>query len=640
MFDRVVVFTLTGVQLWAAEIEPLREDVISGLVRDVLLPSKSGNAAYDSGASGYVTRWAMSNVHGFVVAAVLGRSLANSVPYAEALVHELRDAFVARFADRCVAAGGPLSPGGKAGSAAALVAAACAGASALACTGAFGGFDADYGRVLDRLEGRRRFGEDQQPAALTAKKGAAATAAPAPTPEGDGEGEQEGEAAVETAGARIARIKAAARAATGGGSGRKVGLSSTGSGKKEKSKEEDSGKKSARTWDGSGKVDAQTAAALDRSRDKETGGAATDPALVFSGTGASRSGADLVEEGTPTTRTKDWLSTASTWFSGITGGAPMTRADLAPVVDNLRTLLQGKNVATEVADALCESVGSALEGTVADGKGGLAGLTGGRTRLAEAVTAALRRSIEAVLTPSAPVDILREVRAKRAAAHAAGAAAGARDPYVLVFCGVNGVGKSTTLSKIAFYLKDHGHSVMLAACDSFRAGAVEQLKKHAERLSIDLHEAGYAKDPVAIAAEAIRRAKEAGTDVVLVDTAGRMQNNAQLMLQLAKLVAVNAPDRVLFVGEALVGNDGVDQLVQFDASLSELGAAVLSSDGSRRTRIDGIVLTKFDTVDDKVGAALSMTYKTGIPIVFLGVGQQYPDLRKLNTAAVVKALLE
>lgn len=112
------------------------------------------------------------------------------------------------------------------------------------------------------------------------------------------------------------------------------------------------------------------------------------------------------------------------------------------------------------------------------------------------------------------------------------------------------------------------------------------------------------------------------------------QNNGPLMAQLAKLVALNDPDLVLFTGEALVGGDGVDQLVEFDRALVDHAV-----DGTRPRRIDGIVLTKYDTVDNKVGAALSMVYRTGVPIAFLGVGQQYPDLRRLSAASVVRALL-
>lgn len=133
---------------------------------------------------------------------------------------------------------------------------------------------------------------------------------------------------------------------------------------------------------------------------------------------------------------------------------------------------------------------------------------------------------------------------------------------------------------------------------------------------------------------AIAEARALGYDCVLVDTAGRMQNNGPLMAQLARLVAAHAPDAVLFVGEALVGGDGVDQLQSFDRALVDHAA-----DKARARRVDGIVLTKFDAVDDKVGAAVSMVARTGIPVVFVGVGQTYTDLRRLNVRAVASALL-
>lgn len=142
------------------------------------------------------------------------------------------------------------------------------------------------------------------------------------------------------------------------------------------------------------------------------------------------------------------------------------------------------------------------------------------------------------------------------------------------------------------------------------------------------------KDAAGIAMEAIRYAADSKIDVVLVDTAGRMQDNEPLMRALSKLIKVNEPDLVLFVGEALVGNEAVDQLVKFNQALADHS----SSDNPHI--IDGIVLTKFDTIDDKVGAAISMTYITGQPIVFVGTGQTYTDLKALNAKAVVHALMK
>jgi len=207
-------------------------------------------------------------------------------------------------------------------------------------------------------------------------------------------------------------------------------------------------------------------------------------------------------------------------------------------------------------------------------------------------------------------------------------------PYVIVFVGVNGVGKSTSLAKVCSWLLQNELKVMIAACDTFRAGAIEQLQVHAKNLSVPLFYRKYGTDPAAVATEAINKARKEEIDVVLVDTAGRMQDNEPLMRALAKLVCINEPDLVLFVGEALVGNEAVDQLTKFNRSLEEFGA------GKNPRGIDGIFLTKFDTVDEKVGAAISMAYTTGQPIVFVGIGQKYSDLRQLPVQRVVSILLK
>lgn len=241
------------------------------------------------------------------------------------------------------------------------------------------------------------------------------------------------------------------------------------------------------------------------------------------------------------------------------------------------------------------------------------------------VKAVLQDAIETQLTPKKSIDVLR----------AALAAKNAGRVYTIVFLGVNGVGKSTNLAKVAYYLKHKGGlNPLICACDTFRAGAVEQLKTHSRCLDVPLFERGYGKDPADIAKHAIAHAASNGMDVVLVDTAGRMQDNEPLMRALAKLVAINTPDLVLFVGEALVGNDAIDQVSKFNRSLIDM-----SHDPRNPRGIDGMLLTKYDTVDDKVGAALSMVYVTGQPIVFVGNGQKYTHLRKLQAKDVCKTLL-
>ncbi|KAG7470488.1 hypothetical protein MATL_G00114370 [Megalops atlanticus] len=312
---------------------------------------------------------------------------------------------------------------------------------------------------------------------------------------------------------------------------------------------------------------------------------------------------------------------------GLVGSKSLSKDDMAPVLDKMKEHLIAKNVAADIASQLCDSVANKLEGRV----------MGTFTTVASTVKQALQESLVQILQPKRRVDILRDVLEARSQCR----------PFVITFCGVNGVGKSTNLAKISFWLMENGFSVLIAACDTFRAGAVEQLRtherrlnslhppeKHGGRLSIQLYEKGYGKDAAGIAMEAIAYARNQGFDVVLVDTAGRMQDNAPLMTALAKLIAVNQPDLVLFVGEALVGNEAVDQLVKFNQALAD------HSMSDKPRLIDGIVLTKFDTIDDKVGAAISMTYITGQPIVFVGTGQTYNDLRSLNARAVVSALMK
>ena len=318
----------------------------------------------------------------------------------------------------------------------------------------------------------------------------------------------------------------------------------------------------------------------------------------------------------------DGASQKGGWFSSavrsvgvnLTGNVALQAEDTEKALEAIKQKLMSKNVAEEVAEQVCLNVQEDLVGRK------LAGFT----RVSQAVLQAMEKSLTRLLTPGRVVKVLQEVEA-----------AGRRGkPYVMVFVGVNGVGKSTNLAKIAYWLRQHDKEVMVAACDTFRSGAVEQLRTHCTRLDVELYDRGYEKDPAAVASEAIKSATAKGKDVVLVDTAGRMQDNEPLMRALSKLVNMNAPDLVLFVGEALVGNDAVDQLTKFNQRLKDLSR-------ERPPRgVDGIILTKFDTIDDKVGAALSMVYTSGAPVVFVGCGQTYPDLRQLNVKHIVNVLLQ
>lgn len=382
--------------------------------------------------------------------------------------------------------------------------------------------------------------------------------------------------------------------------------------------------KEARHWDG-GKVSKSLMQELDFSKNKPDEADLAAKQAEFLGSGDDEdfdaeveslsSGSEAEEEKKDDGRVGGLFKSLTKGVKNITGGAVLTEEDLEPILKKFKTELMTRNVAAEVADKLSESVRRSLVGKT----------TGRFTSMASTVKQALKESMETLLTPKKSIDVLR----------AALAAKNAGRVYTIVFLGVNGVGKSTNLAKVAYYLKHKGGlDVLICACDTFRAGAVEQLKTHSRCLDVPLFERGYGKDPADIAKNAIAHAKSNGHDVVLVDTAGRMQDNEPLMRALAKLVAINSPDLVLFVGEALVGNDAIDQVTKFNRSLVDL-----SADPRNPRGIDGMLLTKYDTVDDKVGAALSMVYVTGQPVVFVGTGQKYTHLRKMQAKEVVKTLL-
>lgn len=302
------------------------------------------------------------------------------------------------------------------------------------------------------------------------------------------------------------------------------------------------------------------------------------------------------------------------FFSSIVGGKELTEETLSPVLEQLSTNLMSKNVAADIAESLCDSVKQSLKGKK----------IGTFSSVKSIVKDNIEQALTRILTPKRSVDVLQGIMAAKEQ----------KRPYTITFVGVNGVGKSTSLSKVCAYILSKGFTVSIAACDTFRAGAVEQLRTHANALGVNVYEKGYNKDAAAVAFDATREAKKNGTDVVLIDTAGRMQNDEPLMRALSKLINLNKPDLVLFVGEALVGNDAVDQLSKFNRCLEDL-----STDEEPRL-IDGIILSKFDTVDDKVGSAISMTYTTGQPIMFVGTGQDYGDLKKMNPKILIKALLK
>ena len=198
---------------------------------------------------------------------------------------------------------------------------------------------------------------------------------------------------------------------------------------------------------------------------------------------------------------------------------------------------------------------------------------------------------------------------------------GEKKPFVILFLGINGAGKTTTIAKVAHMLKGLGYKTVLAAGDTFRAAAIQQLETHANNIGVKMIKHDYGSDSAAVAYDAIAHAKANGSDVVLIDTAGRLHSNTNLMDELKKIARVSNPDLKIFIGESITGNDCIEQAKQFNEAVG----------------IDGIILSKAD-VDEKGGAAISVSYVTGKPIMYLGVGQNYGDLQEFNKQTVLEGI--
>jgi fused signal recognition particle receptor len=279
----------------------------------------------------------------------------------------------------------------------------------------------------------------------------------------------------------------------------------------------------------------------------------------------------------------------------------LTPADVEDVIWELQVGLLESDVAVPVSDKIIDRTKELLTGRKL-------GLTEDPKKLVEEI---LLQAIREVLSTEKKVDVLELIKAKRAKG----------EPAVFVFLGINGHGKTTTVAKFAKYIVDHGYKPILAAADTFRAAGIEQLEIHAERLGLEVVKQRRGADAAAVAFDAIAHAKAKGFDVVLIDTAGRMQTDVNLMDEMKKIVRVSKPDLKIFVGDALTGNDAVEQASTFDKAVG----------------IDGSILCKMDA-DARGGAALSITQVTGKPILFLGTGQDYKDLVEFDPDSLLKAL--
>jgi fused signal recognition particle receptor len=218
-----------------------------------------------------------------------------------------------------------------------------------------------------------------------------------------------------------------------------------------------------------------------------------------------------------------------------------------------------------------------------------------------------------VMLTNGKIDLLKSVEEKRKK----------REPFVIVFVGINGTGKTTTIAKVAHFFNKKGYSVVLSCSDTYRAGSIEQLEEHAKRLGIKMITHKYGADPAAVAYDTISHAKAHGINVVLIDTAGRMQTNKNLMSELEKVKRIVKPDLTVLTVDSLTGNDAVMQAEEFHKSVG----------------IDATILTKVDA-DAKGGSALSVTYITQKPILFIGTGQKYDDLEEFNPEKFVQMILK
>ena len=276
---------------------------------------------------------------------------------------------------------------------------------------------------------------------------------------------------------------------------------------------------------------------------------------------------------------------------------------LRPVLSDFKLSLVENDVAFPVAERICDEMEKRLDGVQIKRLEDRRKIVKGNLR---------EVLLEAMLTND-KVDLLKAVKEKLKNG----------EPYVIVFVGINGTGKTTTIAKLVQFLTKKGHSVVLACSDTYRAGSIEQLEEHAKRLGVRMIKHKYGADPAAVAYDTVNHAKAHGTRVVLIDTAGRIQTNRNLMNELAKIKRVVNPDLTVLTVDSLTGNDAVMQAEEFHKSVG----------------IDATILTKVDA-DVKGGSALSVTYVTKKPIIFIGTGQKYEDLEEFKPEKFLELVLK
>jgi fused signal recognition particle receptor len=282
------------------------------------------------------------------------------------------------------------------------------------------------------------------------------------------------------------------------------------------------------------------------------------------------------------------------------GAKELREKDIDEVLFELEVALLESDVATEVIDVLKDDLKKQLIGTTVN-----------KDKIAEVVKQELRKSISNMFDVAGTVDILSNIQKKKDKG----------EPYIISFMGINGTGKTTTIAKIANLLRENKYSVVIAAADTFRAGAIEQIGEHGKRLNIKVISQNYGSDPAAVARDAVLYSKSHKIDCILIDTAGRMHTSKNLMDQISKINKIVNPDLKLFVGDSLAGNDTVSQAREFH----------------NYTKFDGAILTKSDA-DARGGAAISIVKVTSSPILYLGIGQEYKDLKSFDKDIFLETL--
>lgn len=276
--------------------------------------------------------------------------------------------------------------------------------------------------------------------------------------------------------------------------------------------------------------------------------------------------------------------------------------DLDQVLDEFQLTLVENDVAVSAAEFVCNELRQKLRDVQ------FARFTDPRTR----VKVILQEVLLSVLQRAGHLDIFELVDKKKSSG----------EPAIIVFIGINGTGKTTSIAKLAHILQKKHRSVILAAGDTYRSGAMEQLEEHARRVGVRVIKHQYGGDPAAVAFDAVSYAKAHGINAVLIDTAGRMGTNKNLLEEMRKIVRVTSPDLTILVVDALTGNDAVEQGKVF----------------SEAVKIDGIILAKLDA-DIKGGSAISLSYIMGKPVAMVGTGQTYDDLEQFQPEAIVKNLI-